>query len=88
MDKSPLAMLEKTCETIGLPDTPAKKSSPKNKDSSPSNDGKKKDLETIVTKSPRLNPIPNVDKKVRSLSHIFFLIKEPFFFILDDDAWL
>jgi hypothetical protein len=64
MDKSPLAMLEKTCETIGLPDTPAKKASPKTKDSSPSNDGKKKDLETIVTKSPRLNPIPSVDKKM------------------------
>jgi hypothetical protein len=63
MDKSPLAMLEKTCETIGLPDTPAKKSSPKNKDTSPT-DGKKKDLETIVTKSPRLNPIPSVDKKM------------------------
>jgi hypothetical protein len=63
MDKSPLAMLEKTCETIGLPDTPAKKVSPKTKDS-PSSDGKKKDLETIVTKSPRLNPIPSVDKKM------------------------
>ncbi|KAE9553200.1 hypothetical protein FO519_003596 [Halicephalobus sp. NKZ332] len=63
MDKSPLAMLEKTCETIGLPDTPAKKTSPKSKDISPLNDTKKKDCETIVTKSPRLNPISCVDKK-------------------------
>lgn len=64
MDKSPLAMLEKTCETIGLADTPAKKSSPKSKDTSPSNENKKKDSETIITKSPRLNPIPSIDKKV------------------------
>lgn len=80
MDKSPLAMLEKTCETIGLPDTPAKKTSPKTKDSSPSNDGKKKDLETIVTKSPRLNPIPSVDKKVRGFSFVkkAYLLPFPF----------
>lgn len=63
MDKSPLAMLEKTCETIGLPDTPAKKSSPKSKDTSPSSNENKKN-ETIITKSPRLNPIPTIDKKV------------------------
>lgn len=70
MDKSPLAMLEKTCETIGLPDTPAKKASPKHKDISPANDSKKKDSESLVNKSPRLNPIPSLDKKVRGLSNI------------------
>uniref|UniRef100_A0A7E4ZVQ0 C2H2-type domain-containing protein n=1 Tax=Panagrellus redivivus TaxID=6233 RepID=A0A7E4ZVQ0_PANRE len=63
MDKSPLAMLEKTCETIGLPEAPSKKSSPKSKDTSPTIPAKG---EPIVTKSPRLNQISHVDKKVVS----------------------
>lgn len=52
MDKNPLAMLEKTCETIGLPDTPAKKSqsSPKAKDGSPTNDGKKEEQNGVAKK--------------------------------------
>jgi len=75
MDKNPLAMLEKTCETIGLPDTPAKKSqnSPKSKDGSPTNgtDAKKDESSHNSTsnkkkddaaKSPKVNSA--VEKKI------------------------
>ncbi|TMS37625.1 hypothetical protein L596_004521 [Steinernema carpocapsae] len=64
--KSPLAMLAKTCETIGLPDPPAKKlSSPKSKDCSPASSNasgdKKEDMspnsiktkKDLDSKSPR-----------------------------------
>ncbi|KJH52702.1 hypothetical protein DICVIV_01163 [Dictyocaulus viviparus] len=53
--KSPLAMLAKTCETIGLPDTPSKKSLLEKKD-----DTNKKDIESPTERrkerSPRTSP--------------------------------
>uniref|UniRef100_A0A1I7YYZ6 C2H2-type domain-containing protein n=1 Tax=Steinernema glaseri TaxID=37863 RepID=A0A1I7YYZ6_9BILA len=73
--KSPLAMLAKTCETIGLPDPPAKKlSSPKSKDCSPAGSNasgdKKEDMspnslkskKDVDSKSPRSTSVS--DKKV------------------------
>ncbi|KAK0398025.1 hypothetical protein QR680_002393 [Steinernema hermaphroditum] len=74
-NKSPLAMLAKTCETIGLPDPPTKKlSSPKSKDCSPASSNassdKKDDMspnsikakKDVDSKSPRSTSVN--DKKV------------------------
>lgn len=75
--KSPLAMLAKTCETIGLPDTPSRKSNKEEKakeihspsGSSSSGDSKKDDLSPTSkkkegSKSPRhVAHSPNIGKK-------------------------